>query len=73
LKAILAGLDSAGTPVTLRLVKGAYWDSDTIRYRQRGGPVPLFEHKAETDANYEALVRTLLEASDVIRPGIRHP
>ena len=55
--------------MTLRLVKGAYWDSDTIRYRQRGWPVPLFEYKAETDANYEALVRTLLEASAVIRPA----
>src|SRR4029078_13179455 len=66
---ILAWVRQRGTPVTLRLVKGAYWDSDTIRYRQRGWPVPLFEHKAETDANYEALVRTLLEASDVIRPA----
>src|SRR4030095_5736980 len=68
-EAILACARQRGTPVTLRLVKGAYWDSDTIRYRQRGWPVPLFEHKAETDANYEALVRTLLEASDVIRPA----
>ena len=58
-----------GTPITIRLVKGAYWDSDTIRYRQRGWPVPLFEHKAETDANYEALVRKLFEASAVIRPA----
>ena len=57
------------TPMTIRLVKGAYWDSDTIRYRQRGWPVPLFEHKAETDANYEALVRRLLEANVVIRPA----
>jgi RHH-type transcriptional regulator, proline utilization regulon repressor / proline dehydrogenase / delta 1-pyrroline-5-carboxylate dehydrogenase len=66
---ILAWVRQRGTPVTLRLVKGAYWDSDTIRYRQRGWPVPLFEHKGETDANYEALVRTLLEASAVIRPA----
>jgi RHH-type proline utilization regulon transcriptional repressor/proline dehydrogenase/delta 1-pyrroline-5-carboxylate dehydrogenase len=50
-------------------VKGAYWDSDTIRYRQRGWPVPLFERKTETDANYETLVRTLLEASALIRPA----
>ncbi|MET0515864.1 MAG: proline dehydrogenase family protein [Nitrospiraceae bacterium] len=56
-------------PVTIRLVKGAYWDSDTIRYRQRGWPVPLFEHKAETDANYEILVRLVLQHSDVIRPA----
>lgn len=58
-----------GTPMTIRLVKGAYWDSDTIRYRQRGWPVPLFEHKAETDANYEALVHRLLDANAVIRPA----
>ena len=58
-----------GAPVTLRLVKGAYWDSDTIRYRQRGWPVPLFQQKAETDANYETLVRTLLQASSLIRPA----
>ena len=68
-EAILAWARQRGRPVTLRLVKGAYWDSDTIRYRQRGWPVPLFEYKAETDANYEVLVRTLLEASAVIRPA----
>ena len=56
-------------PVTIRLVKGAYWDSDTIRYRQRGWPVPLFEHKADTDANYESLVHLLLKHTDVIRPA----
>jgi RHH-type proline utilization regulon transcriptional repressor/proline dehydrogenase/delta 1-pyrroline-5-carboxylate dehydrogenase len=58
-----------GVPVTIRLVKGAYWDSDTIRYRQRRWPVPLFEEKALTDANYEYLVRRLLEHSDVVRPA----
>lgn len=56
-------------PVTIRLVKGAYWDSDAIRYRQRGWPMPLFEHKAQTDVNYERLVRLLLEQSAVIRPA----
>ena len=58
-----------GSPVTIRLVKGAYWDSDTIRYRQQGWPLPLFEHKAETDAHYEALVRRLLTETSWIRPA----
>jgi RHH-type transcriptional regulator, proline utilization regulon repressor / proline dehydrogenase / delta 1-pyrroline-5-carboxylate dehydrogenase len=58
-----------GVPVTIRLVKGAYWDSDTIRYRQRGWPVPLFEAKALTDMSFERLVRRLLEHTDVIRPA----
>lgn len=56
-------------PVTIRLVKGAYWDSDAIRYRQRGWPMPLFERKTQTDVNYERLVRLLLEQSHVIRPA----
>ncbi|WP_053379647.1 proline dehydrogenase family protein [Nitrospira moscoviensis] len=58
-----------GTPITVRLVKGAYWDSDTVRYRQAGWPVPLFEHKAETDANYERLVPLLFEEPQLIRPA----
>ena len=56
-------------PVTIRLVKGAYWDSDTVRYRQAGWPVPLFEHKAETDLQYERLISVLFEHSDLIRPA----
>jgi RHH-type proline utilization regulon transcriptional repressor/proline dehydrogenase/delta 1-pyrroline-5-carboxylate dehydrogenase len=56
-------------PITIRLVKGAYWDSDAVRYRQRGWPMPLFEQKAQTDANYESLVRLILEHSHVVRPA----
>ncbi|MDF2459470.1 MAG: putA [Nitrospira sp.] len=66
---LLTWVGTRGAPITIRLVKGAYWDSDTIRYRQRGWPVPLFEEKAETDCNYEALVRILLEGSSLIRPA----
>ncbi len=57
-----------GAPVTVRLVKGAYWDADTVRYKQRGWPTPLFEHKMETDANYERLIRVLIEQASAIRP-----
>ena len=71
-KADLAGLvrwvQSRGAPVTVRLVKGAYWDADMVRYRQRGWPVPLFEHKSDTDANYERLSRSLIRHAGVIRP-----
>ena len=65
---LLTWVRRRGAPITIRLVKGAYWDSDTIRYRQRGWPIPLFEHKAETDANYESLVSLLLSQSALIRP-----
>ena len=66
---LLAWVRKRGAPITIRLVKGAYWDSDTIRYRQRGWAVPLFEHKAETDANYEALTQRLLSQTSLIRPA----
>ncbi len=66
---LLAWTKDRQVPVTIRLVKGAYWDSDAIRYRQRGWPMPLFQEKAQTDVNYEALIRLLLEQSHVIRPA----
>ncbi|MGA6828908.1 proline dehydrogenase family protein [Nitrospira sp. NS4] len=66
---LLAWVRTRGTPITIRLVKGAYWDSDTVRYRQAGWPVPLFEQKAETDENYEALIPTLLQEPQLIRPA----
>ena len=69
IEGLLAWVRRRGAPITIRLVKGAYWDSDTIRYRQRGWAVPLFEHKVETDANYEALTRLLLSQTSVIRPA----
>ncbi len=46
-------------PVGVRLVKGAYWDTETVDAQARGWPSPVFEHKAETDANYERLAGML--------------
>lgn len=69
IEGLLSWVRRRGTPITIRLVKGAYWDSDTIRYRQRGWPVPLFEQKVETDANYEGLTRLLLAQTALVRPA----
>lgn len=69
IRSLVAWAERRNCPITIRLVKGAYWDSDTVRYRQAGWPVPLFEHKAETDANYESLVPLLLDHRQIIRPA----
>ncbi|HWG97623.1 MAG TPA: proline dehydrogenase family protein, partial [Nitrospira sp.] len=66
---LVAWVRTRHAPITIRLVKGAYWDSDTVRYRQAGWPSPLFEHKAETDIHYERLISVLFEHSDLIRPA----
>ncbi len=63
----------AGTrtpPLTVRLVKGAYWDHELVQARQHGWPVPVFEDKHECDRNFEALTRELLAARPALRVAI---
>ncbi|MGH9183597.1 MAG: proline dehydrogenase family protein [Acidimicrobiales bacterium] len=46
-------------PVTVRLVKGAYWDTETVVAEAAGWVPPVYAAKAETDLNYERCVRLL--------------
>lgn len=50
------------TPFTIRLVKGAYWDYETIVAHQNSWESPVYSHKAESDQNYEDCTRLLLDA-----------
>jgi len=59
-----------GTPLVVRLVKGAYWDHEVVEARQHGWTPPVFEHKVESDRNFEALTRRLLEGWPAVRPAI---
>lgn len=59
-----------GKRVNVRLVKGAYWDYETVINRQRGWPVPVFLNKEDTDTNFENFTRALLENSDHVKPAI---
>jgi RHH-type transcriptional regulator, proline utilization regulon repressor / proline dehydrogenase / delta 1-pyrroline-5-carboxylate dehydrogenase len=52
-----------GRQVTVRLVKGAYWDYETIHAEQVGWPVPVWSRKEDTDACFERMTRQLIEAS----------
>src|SRR6185369_746627 len=56
--------------VTVRLVKGAYWDYETVIARQRDWPEPVFSRKAEADANFEKLSLYLLENEDVLTAAL---
>jgi RHH-type transcriptional regulator, proline utilization regulon repressor / proline dehydrogenase / delta 1-pyrroline-5-carboxylate dehydrogenase len=58
---LVAWAKQRGKPVTVRLVKGAYWDRETIRSYQQGWALPVFSDKVSTDANYERLIQILLE------------
>ena len=56
-------------PFTVRLVKGAYWDHETVEAIQHGWTPPVFQDRAACDRNFEALSRRLIDA-DGIRPAI---
>ena len=55
--------------IMLRLVKGAYWDSEIKRAQQDGlEDFPVFTRKAHTDVSYVACARRLLTAPDAVFP-----
>jgi RHH-type proline utilization regulon transcriptional repressor/proline dehydrogenase/delta 1-pyrroline-5-carboxylate dehydrogenase len=49
-------------PLTIRLVKGAYWDHEIVQASQHGWEAPVFDVKADCDLNFEALTRRLIDA-----------
>ncbi len=61
LQELITWAKQRGKPVTLRLVKGAYWDSETIKAEQNHWQQPVYNNKAETDLNFERMTRLLLE------------
>jgi len=60
---------ATGRRMTVRLVKGAYWDSEIKRAQERGlASFPVFTSKAATDASYLICAQRLFAAQDVIYP-----
>ena len=55
--------------LTVRLVKGAYWDTEIKRAQERGlADYPVFTRKAMTDLCYMACVKQLLAARNRLFP-----
>ncbi|WP_370263530.1 L-glutamate gamma-semialdehyde dehydrogenase [Limnobacter sp.] len=58
-----------GKTIMVRLVKGAYWDSEIKRAQVLGLPdYPVFSRKAHTDLSYLACANVLLQAGDAVYP-----
>lgn len=51
-----------GVPFQVRLVKGAYWDYESIVATAEGWPPPVLQVKAETDRQFEQIVSVLVGA-----------
>jgi RHH-type proline utilization regulon transcriptional repressor/proline dehydrogenase/delta 1-pyrroline-5-carboxylate dehydrogenase len=70
LKSLAEWAAGRGTPVWIRLVKGAYWDFETVIAAQNGWAIPVFTDKAATDVNFESSAAFLIEKRHLLRPAI---
>ncbi len=58
--ALIEWAGQRGAPVWVRLVKGAYWDSETMQAAYRHWPCPVWQQKWQSDACYERVAALLL-------------
>ncbi|WP_416222446.1 bifunctional proline dehydrogenase/L-glutamate gamma-semialdehyde dehydrogenase PutA [Sphingomonas sp. CD22] len=66
---VVAWANELGRVMNVRLVKGAYWDSEIKRTQVEGlADYPLFTRKAATDVSYLAVAKDMLAAEN-IRPA----
>ena len=69
LQDLLTWVKERGTPVWVRLVKGAYWDYETVVAEYRGWPCPVYTEKWQSDANFERQTRFLMQHHQWLRPA----
>jgi len=63
--------EGAGKRMPVRLVKGAYWDSEIKWAQERGlSSYPVFTEKSFTDVSYLAAARALFAAPDAFYPQL---
>ncbi|MGH8581079.1 MAG: proline dehydrogenase family protein [Gammaproteobacteria bacterium] len=70
LKELAEWAKTRGTPVTVRLVRGSYWDYETVMAGQNGWPEPVWLTKWQTDACYERCTGLLMDNHPHLRPAI---
>jgi RHH-type proline utilization regulon transcriptional repressor/proline dehydrogenase/delta 1-pyrroline-5-carboxylate dehydrogenase len=58
---LIAWAKQEQTQISVRLVKGAYWDYETVKAKQNGWAIPVWTVKAESDAAFERQSRVILE------------
>jgi len=68
LKQLLKWVKKRKTPIAVRLVKGAYWDYETVHAQAHGWEIPVFMMKWESDENFEKLTRFILKNYEQLRP-----
>ena len=67
---LVAFARSRGVPYQVRLVKGAYWDYETIVAEAAGWTPPVFTRKAATDAAFERVLARLVGAHPALHVAV---
>ena len=62
---LLAWSRDTGLPISIRLVKGAYWDYEVVHARQNGWDVPVYTVKPESDLAFERFSEKILRNHDI--------
>ncbi len=70
LESLIEWAQVRGAPVNVRLVRGAYWDTEVVIAGLNSWEVPVWMEKGQTDANYEACLQLLFEHYPVVRPVV---
>jgi RHH-type proline utilization regulon transcriptional repressor/proline dehydrogenase/delta 1-pyrroline-5-carboxylate dehydrogenase len=61
-KRVIGWAQRTGRQITVRLIKGAYWDYEVINAEKMGWPVPVWTVKHETDACFERMAEMFVQA-----------
>ncbi|MDD3312818.1 proline dehydrogenase family protein [Pseudodesulfovibrio sp.] len=64
-RSLIAWAREVNLPISIRLVKGAYWDYETVLAKQNGWPMPVWTRKPESDMAHERVARYILENHDI--------
>ena len=69
---VIKYLNSLGVPIGVRLVKGAYWDTEIKMAQERGLDYPVFTSKENTNISYLACAKLMLECKNIIPKFATH-
>ena len=73
LRDLLDWAKARGTPVWVRLVKGAYWDYETVIAAQNDWPVPVWTREVAVGRVLRALLAAAARELRVAAAGVRQP
>ena len=60
---LISWAQSTKRQITVRLIKGAYWDYEVIHAEEMGWPIPVWTEKNDTDACFERMTEQFLQAT----------